>query len=439
MTAALAWIRSNVASVAFVVVMVAALVAMPILASRLNAGVSERLNTRVNDLAKLEKLSKTTVDIPGVGSKTILVNQKLLDRYLDVVGTKRQDADRVYEAALAHNRKERGVLLEALFPEPPLAQREVLRKQLHDELLRAVQRLLAEIRAGEPPAPADVLAQLERERGMFLANTLQKDEGAALTEEEAEKLRDHMTGRRMVIYEDRANLIGVYVPIAALDLPVWNQQQQPTPTELFNWQWQYWMLEDLLHGIAAANEGSASVHVAPVKHVRSVIIEPYGSRGPSGGESAGGGEGRGGGAPGLGAGEGRRAAAPAAAAVAAAADPAKEIKPDFSATFTGRYSNPVYDVRHVQVSLVVETARLPRVLDRISAQNFVTIIDLVLSEVDPHVAIRDGFQYGQAHCSQVDLVLETVWLREWTSQFMPDEVKEALGVPVQTQPPPVEG
>jgi hypothetical protein len=434
MNAVLAWVRTNVATVAFLIVMVAALVAVPILASRLNAGVRERLDSRVTDLGKLEKLSKTAVD-----GKTILVNQKLLDRYLEVVGTKREDADRVYEAALAHNRKGRGVLLDALFPEPPLAQREVLRKQLHDEFLRAVQRLLTEIRAGEPPAPADVLAQLERDRVVFLANTLQKEEGAALTDEEADKLRDHMAGRRMVIYEDRANLIGVYVPMAALDLPVWNQQQQPTPTELFGWQWQYWILEDLLHAIAAANEGSASVHVSPVKHVRSVLIEPYGSRDPSGGESAGGGGGRGGGAPGLGAGEGRRAAAPEASAVATAPDPAKEIKPDYSTTFTGRYSNPVYDVRHVQVSLVVETARLPRVVDRLSAQNFVTIIDLVLSEVDPFDAMRDGFQYGQAHCTQVDLVVETVWLREWTAQFMPDEVKQALGVPVQTQPPPVEG
>jgi hypothetical protein len=434
MNAGLAWIRTNIATVAFLVVMIAALVAMPILASRLNAGVRARLDSRVNDLAKLEKLGKTAVD-----GRTILVNQKLLDRYLEVVGTKRQDADRVYEAALAHNRKGRGVLLDALFPEPPLAQREVLRKQLHDELMRAVQRLLAEIRAGEPPAPADVLAQLERDRVAFLANTLQKEEGAALTDEEAEKLRDHMTGRRMVIYEDCANLISVYVPVAALNLPVWNQQQQPTPTELFSWQWQYWILEDLLRAIAAANEGSASVHVAPVKHVTSVVIEPYGSRDPSGGESSGGGGGRGSGAPGLGAGEGRRAAAPTAGAAAAPADPAKEIKPDYSLTFTGRFSNAVYDVRHVQVSLVLETARLPSVLDRISAQNFVTIIDLVLSEVDPYAAMRDGFQYGQAHCTRVDLVIETVWLREWTAPFMPDEVKQALGVPVQTPPPPAEG
>jgi hypothetical protein len=30
------------------------------------------------------------------------------------------------------------------------------------------------------------------------------------------------------------------------------------------------------------------------------------------------------------------------------------------------------------------------------------------------------------------MTLETIWLRDWTAQFMPDDLKRTLGVPVTT-------
>jgi len=31
---------------------------------------------------------------------------------------------------------------------------------------------------------------------------------------------------------------------------------------------------------------------------------------------------------------------------------------------------------------------------------------------------------------QVELTIETLWLREWTTKLMPDDVKESLGIAI---------
>jgi hypothetical protein len=102
--------------------------------------------------------------------------------------------------------------------------------------------------------------------------------------------------------------------------------------------------------------------------------------------------------------------------------------------FTGRKTNPLYDVKLVTLELVVDSRRIPEISEALSRQNFITIVDLQMSPVDAYQDIKEGFVYGQAPVSLLTVTLETVWLREWTSQFMPNEVKQALGIPAQ-QPP----
>ncbi len=110
-------------------------------------------------------------------------------------------------------------------------------------------------------------------------------------------------------------------------------------------------------------------------------------------------------------------------------DPKVEAPRDFSRRFTGRVSNPVYDVRLVEVVFVAETSRLPRIFDALAARNFMTVANVRLSPADPFDAARDGYLYGIEPVSEVRATIETIWLREWTAVSMPAVVRAQFGIP----------
>ena len=48
-----------------------------------------------------------------------------------------------------------------------------------------------------------------------------------------------------------------------------------------------------------------------------------------------------------------------------------------------------------------------------------------------YAAAGAGYFYGSEPVTEVTLLVETIWLRSWTTPFMPDEVKTSLGIPVE--------
>ena len=118
------------------------------------------------------------------------------------------------------------------------------------------------------------------------------------------------------------------------------------------------------------------------------------------------------------------------------ADPSREVPRDFAVSFTGRTSNPLFDVRRVELVVIVDSTRMPEVFDALAAQNFITILDAQVDAVDMFEEIQDGYFYGGAAVSRLTLELETIWIRDWTAQFMPVELKQSLGIPIQ---PPAAG
>jgi len=442
MSAVLEWVKSNVVIVIFAAVMVAAVPALLIASVRLNAGVKDDVKQRTEKLSALERLEKTNVTIGGTAglpadSRSILVNQSFLDRFKQVTQAQQADAEQVFTEAVKHNRKGRGVLMEGLFPHLPAEQREVLPKDFHDRVNEAYVALLNRINGDSPPTIEDILEEVQRRRAQFYSQTLQKDLSEPLTEEEEKQLRDELTQARKSRYYEAADTIKLYVSLDLLKLPDWDQEYLPSMSEMFEWQWQYWLRQDILEALAEANRRSSSVLRAPVKRVTELTIYPgsvglgeAAARGSGGGSGSSGGTGWG-----LGGGPGRRsgggsAAGSGTAVAAAKPDPKKEIKRNYS-YFTGRYSNPLYDVRWVQLGIIVDTARIPDVLNALARQNFITVIDLQMTPVEPYAAAREGYLYGSEPVSQLNLQLETIWLRSWTTQYMPDEVKMALGVPVE--------
>ncbi len=421
MNAVLEWVKTNVFTVIFAVVMVVAIVVLPIVSAGMNGSVREEAQQRAQKSVDLARLEKTQFSLPGsTDSQPVLVNQRLLRDYEALVGSWREDAEQVRDEAVRHNRKDRGVLLPALFPEPSREYAEVLPRRFHERLQQAYEDLLAEVNAGSPPSADAMREEVERREAQFRTQMLAKEVGDKLDPEEQVQLTEALSETRLSVCARVAEQIGIYASSETLDLPVWEQARTPDLVELFDWQWQFWCYGDLFHAFAAANRNRSTVTAAPVKRVVSIrwgrLATPAASSGF--------------GAPrGVGIGGNTRSRRGSAAPSSKAKGQSRTAGPDFSYSYTGRRSNSLYDLRLVDVELVIETTQIPAVLDAISRQNFITIIGLSMTPADPYQAVAEGYFYGAEPVSNVTLQLETLWLRAWTTQFMPPALKETLGIP----------
>ena len=74
------------------------------------------------------------------------------------------------------------------------------------------------------------------------------------------------------------------------------------------------------------------------------------------------------------------------------------------------------------------TQGLPKVIDALSRRNFMSILDVRMRPADAFEAAQEGFIYGIEPVSTVDLVIETIWFREWTADAMPPDLRDMLGI-----------
>ena len=105
---------------------------------------------------------------------------------------------------------------------------------------------------------------------------------------------------------------------------------------------------------------------------------------------------------------------------------------DFHLSPTGRVSNALYDVRQVKVSLILDYRQLPLFFNNLSKVNFMTVLSCGVHAVNPYAALAQGYDYGQGNIVRVDLLIETLWMRSWTSKLMPKLVREYLGIDAPT-------
>ncbi len=236
--------------------------------------------------------------------------------------------------------------------------------------------------------------------------------------------------------------------------------QPPTPDQLWEGQVQLWILRDIMSTVyefnrvgrndvkAPAPDGSireepASVVNSPIKRLVNLqTLTGYVGLHNTGAALGGGDEadfsasalpsgGQGfGGAP-LGGGvSGQAATTPSIYPT-----PPRELAPKeattnapehFGITPTGRVSNSVFDVRHTQLVIDIEAARVPAFIEALQKTNFMTVIKAEITDLDEYEMLREGYVYGHADTVQAKLIVESLWFRNWTEDFMPKIVKEKL-------------
>lgn len=98
----------------------------------------------------------------------------------------------------------------------------------------------------------------------------------------------------------------------------------------------------------------------------------------------------------------------------------------FGITPTGRVSNSVFDVRHTQLTIDIEASKLPAFIEALNKTNFMTVIKSEVVDLDEYELLREGYVYGHADVVRADLIIESLWFRNWTEALMPKLVKEKL-------------
>ncbi len=439
MTKVLNWIKANVFIVVFGAVMVAALVAGPLVSSRLNDSVLAEASSRAGKSTNLTSLEKTQLQLPVPGGATIehtsVINPALIEEYRKAVERLSSDSKLIREMAVNFNSKNRSVLLDSLFPKPPADQRETIPfefvKRVHD----AYAALLRDVGAGMPPTESELAEDLGRREAQYISTIVKKQNRSQLDAEELKGLTEELVKTRRARCDEVAQHLGVYLLPNALDLPEIPQGRLPTMSEMYNWQWTFWIVDDILHAIEDSRGTSDSVLDAPVKRVVSIHVLDHVSPGVPSSNSRGDAPGSGGSGFSLGGAPPPQPQEQEQAAVGGSkVDPTVEAPLDYSVSFTGRKSNSLYDVRNVELVVIVAADGLSSLIDALAKRNFITTIDLSVAPIDAYAAASNGYVYREP-VIQATLRLETIWLREWTSRRMPEDLKRQLGIAEETPSP----
>lgn len=109
----------------------------------------------------------------------------------------------------------------------------------------------------------------------------------------------------------------------------------------------------------------------------------------------------------------------------AAAAPAGKV---YTRSVTGRVSNPMYDVVHSHITVVMDERSVRDFIRMLERNRLITVLEVKQSKVDNNEARDVGFEYGDAPVVQLSIHLEHLFLRAWTTPLMPDTIKKALGV-----------
>ena len=418
-------VKSNLLVFIVMVVTILALPTMIFFSTKWGASIREEVEKR--ESANIKAIDGITVnyEVPAVipGEEAVSVrttpNKATTEKVAELRRLVFEQSQDVREEAVAHNSSGKSLLIdgptasEKLFPEPANeSARTRLRSRMVDLWPRAHDELGDDARWGTPPAEGAILADLQRFQSEEIKRIVSNREAQGLTEEEETELLAKLSDRRLDLYRGSASRFSAYAePGVFASVFDWPEGDLPEMDQLWEWQFLYWMHEDIVRAIGAANSDANGdwlpVYRAPIRHVLSIVVEPW-SYAPGQGEPVG------------------------------EINDKDQLAPDYNRSFSGRSSwpnspNPFYDLRYAEVDLVAASDRLPEILRAFRSTNLMTVTDFDVEEFDPAPALEQGYYYGGSHLVRVHLRIEAIWLRQWMKPLMPASVREAMGIPADPQ------
>ena len=425
--------------------------------SSMTDDIAATMEQRQKDFEKIAAMGKTSVSIRSTSAepekRSVVLNMSMIEavkernlaledefKFQYTSAVERNAKDHVF--APAHDQveifpnKPKDVVLEEVY----LGKKYDGDKDLGTGINSAYESLISNSRAGQPPTPAEVLESVQRRETEFIQNNLKKNSRAEVTEpNDLKDLANELRMARITNLQEKAKDISMYLDPNAIRMPP--TEGKTTLARCFVMQWDLWILQDIFAAIANANAGvKDGVLSAPIKRIMSIRIKDIQAQvaaavdgAPAPEEVV----------------ETVEAAPTEAAPTEAGSEPVDEvvegdpISPstaiplNYASSFTGLTSCQLYDVRNVNLELVVATAELPRIFNSFTRQNFMAITNLKYKPVNLFQAARMGYLYGTEACCQITMTVQTIWLREWTTKKMPKDLKKLLWTQGVATPKPV--
>ena len=451
MKSVLTWIKSHLVIVICAVLILIVLPAGFVGASMWNTSIKESAQSAFNETkGQLDRQRRVTYTLPAVLEgetpieETRAPNRAITQFFSEQRAQRERQVGAVLDDAVARNAAGHEVLVEGVFPSAPTQreQQRLIRELIAeiaglDERTGVIERMLDDADAGGP-VDAEQLSLVQGDLDSREREQMSQSGSEQPSVEQLEALGERLRNARLGEISRRANELSFYAEpdafIGAAGGPEFGTLPSVMPaqgeivpvTDAFVWQWDIWVMQDVINAIRTANSdpitGPASVPDAVVKRVDEVRVQRMEIAGGSAGNDFGGSDfddpraarfrdqrsGQGGfGQPAGGASAG-----------------------SWAPTFTGRSAMPPEgaDVRMVRLIAVVDSQRLPALLRTINASDLMTVTSVQLSEIDVWAELEQGYSFGPGHVVRATIDIETVWLRDWTAPLMPEAVRSALGV-----------
>ncbi|MDG1837267.1 MAG: hypothetical protein P8I91_00505 [Phycisphaerales bacterium] len=406
------WIKANLVIVICAVVILGSLTVAPIIAGGMNEELADEAKSRLRKLDDLERSSKSAFAWPGASESTqLLLTEPIVEAYKMAAAERTDQSEGVITIVQSSNRGGADVVMPQLFPTPQNLERDlqVLPPELHKRIMAGYDRILATVHAGTAPTNEELSAELNTKRTDFIDRQFRKTVGERLSKEEEESLKDFLIGQRRAICRDRANEIGLYLSKETLSPPDYSNTQKPTLDEMFAWQWRLWVLDRVAKSIESIN-GSNSEPMAPIHSLNRLDVRGLlstqtpaaGDRSFGDGSRSGSGE-SGNGVPGAG-------------------------TRDYSKSITGRVTNDAFDVVLVDLDMIVATDRIDEVLAGFTVPVVMSVLDVEVAQADAFAALKVGEYLGEGAVSRLVVTVETLWLRDWSGELMPNEARTKIGM-----------
>lgn len=471
MKTVIAWIKANPISLTSIVIVLMAVGVLVLVPLKMGASLTEEVAKRDADYKSVDRFMRQIVEMPPEHPdepphrySNITINPAVIERRKSVNQQINQQYEGTYAYAVSRNvgpdreqkpgpkgKPTRRFLMPGLFP---ISQDIDVRFLARKEYIEAFPDMLKDwsqdatgprLDAGMPPSPdriASVMAEVEQE----FANSQQVTGRGAAAADDQQELMEQKTIRLMELLRERAETIHIYAetdpqsPEFPLQIGAWGYGEEfPEPQQIWEGQLELWVQQDIARAIAMANNVDAShtrlvdrdgqpveevypanVMDAPVKRLLRIEVIP----GYVGFHTRGGVVSRDSQSQSLQRADGSYP--PPSTGMTGSLD---QRQPDnFDVSPSGRVSNAVYDVRHARVEAVVDFQQLPALFNAISEVSFMTVLDCQIEDVDEYEALAEGYFYGMGDAVRVTMVIETIWLREWTEGLMPDKTKQYLGL-----------
>ena len=436
------WMAANPITMASVVVIFVCLIVLAWVNFQGSAFIA-MMQDRQATVRQIDGFRSTSVQVPPPSPDqppvryNIAVNEAAIRELTTAYEKMDTEYNEIFKVAVQVNRLDHYPMEDKLFPTPSDPGRPFAAKERYiesfDEMLGppSFNTLLPRLNAGGPLSMTAVTQALAEVEQAFLSQYFQEMSVADLGETERKALADRKLERLKDLIRRHAEARTIYVageprtldpwgPSYPFDVGNWARPgPPPTMEQLWEGQMELWFQQDIVKAIAQTNRVESSdsnVLNAVIKRLIKIDVQPrYVGIDHTGLLVQRGGSG-----------------APQAA-------PDQKIPDNFAISHTGRASNTIYDVRHAEVRFHADFQRLNEFLDELSKVNFMTVLKLDVQQVDEYEMLQAGFVYGSDDVVSVTMLIESVWLRAWTAQYMPPEVRTRLGVLLPGEAEAVEG